>query len=657
MGKVPQAKSQEHLFDSLANRETISPPSSTIGAEQAGNDKNAQPDPASHAASSALEMFGRYQLGKLLGEGNMGSVYLAEDTILKRQVAIKIPKFEAELDPVLQERFYREARSAAALSHINICPVFDVGEINGQQYITMAYIKGRPLSDFVDSDNPAPADQAAVLVCRLAHALNQAHSGGVIHRDLKPSNIIVDEHREPILMDFGIARQLESDDIRLTSTGAILGSPAYMSPEQAEAQQDLIGVTNDIYSLGVILYELLTGTTPFRGSVVSVLSQIVDKQNTRRPSELREGLDPDLDSICRKMMSKEIVDRYQSMAEVYNALADWLAGNGQPQQPNIPTNLSAFDAKKAIRDARLEKLVRYKKHIQSLLEQGQNQTAFHLLKKMAKLKDTRYSDYAEWARREALKAQTSIRESKQPYRLQPASKVERNATFVPMASSRRQATRAQRLKRLAKRAIVVILFVIALGALTQMEVPSAWRRDHLIQEQPATLQQPPAVTEQQIVAPEQQGIVAEPPRASPQIPFQPPPTVCSRVAAKTHLAAPLLATVGVDRSMAHGRNIRDVASSVLNTVIKRALATARVLGVRDLATARVLRVRDLDTAGHLEVMGVSHGDSSPTRAGPCPSAYPRGDNLCRRCKAPLHKDYLSLQHRCSNAMSILKLLS
>ena len=290
MGQTPQDKPQEQLFDSVVDHETISPPSATIGAEQAGDDKDAPGEPA---GNSALEMFGRYQLSKLLGEGNMGSVYLAEDTILKRQVAIEIPKFEAELDPVLQERFYREANSATLLSHINICPVFDVGEMDGQQYITMAYIKGRPLSDFVDSDNPAPADQAVVLVCRLAHALDQAHSEGVIHRDLKPSNIIVDEQREPILMDFGIARQLNSDDIRLTSTGAILGSPAYLSPEQAEGQQDLTGVTSDIYSLGIILYELLTGTTPFRGSVVSVLSQIVDKQNARKPSELREGLDPD----------------------------------------------------------------------------------------------------------------------------------------------------------------------------------------------------------------------------------------------------------------------------------------------------------------------------------------------------------------------------
>ncbi|MEE3369997.1 MAG: protein kinase [Planctomycetota bacterium] len=527
MGQVPHDKSKEQLFDSLADRETTALPSSTIDAQQAGDDQRVPADSASHSANSALEMFGRYQLSKLLGEGNMGSVYLAEDTVLQRQVAIKIPKFGTEPDPVLQERFNREARAAALLSHSNICPVFDVGEINGQQYITMAYVKGRPLSDFVDSDNPAPADQAAILICRLAHALNQAHSQGVIHRDLKPANIIVDEQREPILMDFGIARQLRSDDIRLTSTGAILGSPAYMSPEQAEGQQHLIGTTSDIYSLGVILYELLTGTTPFRGSIVSVLSQIVDEQSASKPSVLREDLDPKLDFICWKMMSKKIIDRYQSMAEVYNVLADWLAGHGLPQQPNIPTNLSAFDAKKAIRDVRLEKLVRYKKHIQSLLEQGQNQTALNLLKKMAKLKDARYSEYADWARREAVKTQTSIRESKQPYRLQPASKITRSSHLLPTASTRREASRVQRTKRLGKRAIAAVLFVIAIGALTQLEVPSAWRRNPAVPEEPTTTSSSP-VTEQDTVSTELQVGAPEATVASPQIPAQNTPRRAQR---------------------------------------------------------------------------------------------------------------------------------
>ena len=477
-------------------------------------------------------MFGRYQLIKLLGQGNMGSVYLAEDTTLKRLVAVKIPKLSAETDPVLQERFYREARAAAVLNHPNICPVFDVGQINGQQYITMAYVKGRPLSDFVDPDNPAPADQAATLVSRLAHALSQAHSQGVIHRDLKPANVIVDEKREPILMDFGIARQVNSKDLRLTSTGVILGSPGYMSPEQAEGDHNRVGPTSDIYSLGVILYELLTGTIPFQGSLVSVLSQIVGEQDARKPSELRENLNPQLETICRKMLAKQIENRYQAMTEVYAALSAWLAGDGQPELANRPANLSAFDAKKAIRDVRLEKLVRYKQHIQSLLKQSQYETALKLLKQMAKLKDARYAKYAQWAATEASKTEASIHESKQPYRLQPASKIERKASLAPSVSARRQAVRARRVRRLAKLAVVSILFVIALTALSQLNVPATWRRTPVLQtpvlqNQPATLQQPVVVTEQQPSPPEQQVIASElqmvapeRPLASPQIPFQ-----------------------------------------------------------------------------------------------------------------------------------------
>ena len=134
MGHVPQEKSKEQLFDSLADRETIAPPAFTIDNARPANDKHGQLTLAGKAASSSLEMFGRYQLIKLLGQGNMGSVYLAEDTTLKRLVAVKIPKLSAETDPVLQERFYREARAAAVLNHPNICPVFDVGQINDQHH-------------------------------------------------------------------------------------------------------------------------------------------------------------------------------------------------------------------------------------------------------------------------------------------------------------------------------------------------------------------------------------------------------------------------------------------------------------------------------------------------------------------------------------------
>ena len=161
MGETDRNQSKQQ---SLPDRKTQSPSTSTHATPQQDSDTDNQPPATS---DSVPETFGRYQLSKLLGEGAMGSVYLAQDTQLRRQVALKVPKFSADTNPLLLERFYREARAAAALNHSNICSVYDVGEINGQHYITMAYIEGRPLSDFVDPDNPAPADQAASLVCRL----------------------------------------------------------------------------------------------------------------------------------------------------------------------------------------------------------------------------------------------------------------------------------------------------------------------------------------------------------------------------------------------------------------------------------------------------------------------------------------------------------
>jgi formylglycine-generating enzyme required for sulfatase activity/predicted Ser/Thr protein kinase len=409
MGREDRKDTQQPVSESLPDREPLPLPPDPAGVSthpersQRDIETGAEPPrPVNVAAAAAVsdsvpETFGRYRLIKLLGEGAMGSVYLAEDTQLRRQMALKVPKFSGDAGALSLERFYREARAAAALRHPNICPVFDVGEINGQHYITMAYIEGRPLSDFVDPDNPAPADQAASLVRRLADALRQAHAHGVIHRDLKPANIIVDETREPIVMDFGLARQMESDDVRLTSTGAILGSPAYMSPEQAQGQHDLVGPVSDIYSLGVILYELLTGDLPFRGSLASVLVQIL-MDEPQKPSERRDGLDPRLESICLKMMAKQIADRYPSMSAVSEALSGWLSADSQT--PQTPVDLAAFDAEKAVRDVRLEKLQAYQQQAQSLRERGRYDTALKILKKMAGLKDTRYAEYAEWARAE-----------------------------------------------------------------------------------------------------------------------------------------------------------------------------------------------------------------------------------------------------------------
>ncbi len=197
------------------------------------------------------------------GSGAMGDVYLADDTQLDRPVALKIPRFSDDRDDELIERFYREARAAATVRHPNLCPVYDAGEIDGIHYLSMAFIEGRPLCDLLSTKKRFAPRDAATLILKLAKALNAAHTSGVIHRDLKPANIMIDSHDEPIIMDFGLSRRTNKEDSRLTQSGLVMGSPAYMSPEQVEGESEKIGPPSDIYSLGIVFYELLTGQVPF----------------------------------------------------------------------------------------------------------------------------------------------------------------------------------------------------------------------------------------------------------------------------------------------------------------------------------------------------------------------------------------------------------
>jgi choice-of-anchor C domain-containing protein len=270
--------------------------------------------------SGLKQQFGRYRVIKALGKGAMGMVYLAEDSQLQRQVALKTPHFEQGPTPDLLERFYREARAAANLNHPNICPVHDVGQIEGTHYISMAYIDGRPLSAFIGS-KPQAERQILMVVRKLALALAEAHEHGVVHRDLKPANIMVDRRNEPIIMDFGLARQLQRDEnVRITQSGMLIGTPAYMSPEQIDGDSHKVGPASDQFSLGVILYELLTGQLPFRGSLSAVIAQIITK-DAIPPSQFRSELDPRTEALCLKMLAKDPARRFASV----NAVADEIA--------------------------------------------------------------------------------------------------------------------------------------------------------------------------------------------------------------------------------------------------------------------------------------------------------------------------------------------
>ncbi|MBM84212.1 MAG: hypothetical protein CMJ78_26965 [Planctomycetaceae bacterium] len=268
------------------------------------------------------DTFGRYKILEQLGRGAMGSVYRAEDVQLAREIALKIPHFSQPADPMLLQRFYREAQAAATLRHPGICPVFDVGEIDGQHYISMAYIKGQSLREFIETGTQ-DVKHAVRLVRKLAQALAEAHKHNVIHRDLKPANIMIDERKEPVVMDFGLAYRSNENEERLTHTGTIMGTPAYMPPEQVDGDTENIGIAADIYSLGIIFYELLTGELPFSGTLMSILKQIATDE-PKPPSKLRRGLEPELEAICLKMMAKKIEDRYDSMEKVASALTKYL---------------------------------------------------------------------------------------------------------------------------------------------------------------------------------------------------------------------------------------------------------------------------------------------------------------------------------------------
>jgi len=273
------------------------------------------------------EQFGRYRIIKRLGQGGMGSVYLAEDTQLQRRVALKVAnsKDAARDGSDARIRLLTEARAAATLDHPYLCPVHDADEIDGLVYLTMAYIDGQSLAQSIRGTG-LPIRQVAALVGKLAVALQEAHAKGVIHRDLKPANIMIKSTgrgREPVIVDFGLARRNMPNEERLTRTGQIMGTLDYMAPEQIRGDLNEIGPACDIYALGVILYELLTGRLPFEGSGLAVVGQILT-QAPLPPSTFRSDLDPRLEAICLKAMAKVVADRYASMTELAAALTDFL---------------------------------------------------------------------------------------------------------------------------------------------------------------------------------------------------------------------------------------------------------------------------------------------------------------------------------------------
>jgi serine/threonine protein kinase len=270
---------------------------------------------------------GRYRIIKELGRGGMGVVSQAEDTRLPRDVAIKVPiRLD---DPESRRRFLKEAEAAAKLDHPNICRILDLGEADGLPYIVMAFVRGRTLAEVV---NRQPLDPilAAKITRRIARTLQFAHDLGISHRDLKPVNLMIGPRRELIVMDFGLAR-LE-DDERRTRTGQVFGTLPYMAPEQVQGHAADMGKSCDIYTLGVIFYELLTGRLPFEGPAWELPRQIV-QLDPEPPSKSRPLLDPAWDAIVLKALSKQIRERFGSMDQFGRAIQEQIP-RGRPGPPD-----------------------------------------------------------------------------------------------------------------------------------------------------------------------------------------------------------------------------------------------------------------------------------------------------------------------------------
>ncbi|OBK25572.1 Stk1 family PASTA domain-containing Ser/Thr kinase [Mycobacterium asiaticum] len=283
----------------------------------------------------------RYELGDILGFGGMSEVHLARDTRLHRDVAVKVLRADLARDPSFYLRFRREAQNAAALNHPAIVAVYDTGEAETPAgplpYIVMEYVDGVTLRDIVHNDGPMPPKRAIEVIADACQALNFSHQNGIIHRDVKPANIMISSTNAVKVMDFGIARAIADSGNSVTQTAAVIGTAQYLSPEQARG--DSVDARSDVYSLGCVLYEVLTGEPPFTGdSPVAVAYQHV-REDPVPPSERHAGISPDLDAVVLKALAKNPENRYQTAAEMRADLVR--VHNGEP--PEAPKVLTGAE--------------------------------------------------------------------------------------------------------------------------------------------------------------------------------------------------------------------------------------------------------------------------------------------------------------------------
>jgi eukaryotic-like serine/threonine-protein kinase len=275
--------------------------------------------------------FSEYELLEEIGQGGMGVVYKARQQGLDRVVALKVIKGGTHIDSTLRERFATEARALGRIQHPNIVQIYEIGEEDGCPFFSMEFLEGGSLAARIEREVPA-AEEAAQITETLATAIEAAHQAGVLHRDLKPANVLLGRDGTLKVTDFGLAKQIE-DDSGQTPSGAVLGTPSYMAPEQARGQNREVAATTDVYALGATLYELLTGVPPFRGPTQLDTVLMVLGREPVPPSRLRPGLSRDLEAVCLKCLQKSPARRYPSAQALADDLGRWLRGESTEARP------------------------------------------------------------------------------------------------------------------------------------------------------------------------------------------------------------------------------------------------------------------------------------------------------------------------------------